>query len=327
MLIDIHSHPILPSWREALKSSSGGGTLRKDGMDLPDWTPARALDVMDGNGVDAMVLSAPSGSQIAGRGGAAKLARRMNEELAGIVRAHPRRFGAFAVLPLFDMDEALEEARFALDELGLDGVGLITNAAGVYLGDERFAPLLAELDRRRTVAFVHPDTPAFNHATGLPFSSSVLEFMFDTARAITSLVYSGLRRRYPNFGYVATHAGGVVPFLAERLELAVRVMPTGYTEQVSPQEVADGLRSFHYDLTAATSTTALTGLLAMTDARHLLAGFDFPYMPAPTIAPARAALAATPLLSDEDRSLVDAGNALDLLPTLRARLAREPVAS
>ena len=101
--------------------------------------------------------------------------------------------GAFAVLPLFDADKALEELRFALDELAMDGVCLLTNADGVYLGDERFAPLLAELDRRRTTAFVHPDTPAFNKAIDLPISSSVLEFMFDTTRAITSLVYSGTR--------------------------------------------------------------------------------------------------------------------------------------
>ena len=327
MLIDIHAHPILSAWREQLAARSSGGALIKDGMALPAWTSSMALDVMDANGVDAMVLSAPSGAQIAGHEGAAALARRMNEELAEIVRAHPRRFGAFAVLPLFDVDEALEELRFALDELRLDGVGLLTSANGVYLGDERFAPLLAEMDRRRATAFVHPDTPAFFEATGLPFSSSVLEFMFDTTRAITSLIYSGLRRRYPNFGYIATHAGGVLPFLAERLQLVPRVMPTGYGQEISPQDVADGLRSFHYDVTAATSEVALTGLLAMTDTRRLLAGFDFPFMPAGTIAPARAALAASPLLDDADRQLIDSGNALDLLPMLKARLGVERVSA
>ena len=208
MIVDVHAHPVLPSWRGALQAHSGGDRpLLKDGMALPGWTADLAVEVMDANGIDAMVLSAPSGSQIGGRDGAARLARRMNDELAEVVARRPRRFGAFAVLPLYDMDEALAELRYALDELQFDGVGLLTNAAGVYLGDPRFEPLLAELDRRRVTAFVHPDTPAFNAATGLSFSASVLEFMFDSTRAITSLIYSGLRKRYPNFTYIATHAG------------------------------------------------------------------------------------------------------------------------
>lgn len=233
VLIDVHSHPVLPSWRTIVEERSGGGVLLKDGMNLPDWSPETAIEVMDANGIDMMVLSAPSGSQIAGRDGAATLARRMNEEMAEIVRTHPRRFGALAVLPMFDMDEAIAEARFALDELHFDGVGLLTNANGVYPGDARFEPLFAELDGRRATAFMHPETPAFNAATGLPFSSSVLEFMFDTTRAITSLLFSGMRRRYPNFAYIATHAGGVVPFLAQRLAMVTRVMPTGYGQDVS----------------------------------------------------------------------------------------------
>ena len=326
MIVDVHAHPVLPSWRAELQArSSGDGPLMKDGMPLPAWSPELAVEVMDANGVDAMVLSAPSGSQIAGREGAAGLARRMNDELAEVVAQRPRRFGAFAVLPLYDMDEALAELRYALDELRFDGVGLLTSAAGVYLGDSRFEPLLAELDRRHATVFVHPDTPAFHETCGLPFSASVLEFMFDSTRAITSLIYSGLRRRYPNFTYIATHAGGVLPFLAERLQLVPRVMPTGYGQNVTPADVAEGLRSFHFDLTAAASDVALTGVLAMTAPSKLLAGFDFPYMPAQTIAPARRQLESSPLLSAQDLPAIYADTALDLLPRLKARLA--PIAS
>ena len=327
MLVDIHAHPILPSWRAALAARSSGGVLIKDGMKLPDWTPELAIETMDANAIDMMVLSAPSGSQIAGAAGSAALARQMNEELAEIVARDPRRFGAFAVLPLYDVDEALAELRFALDELMLDGVGLLTSANGVYLGDARFEPLLAELDRRRATAFVHPDTPAFFDGGGLPFSASVLEFMFETTRAITSLIYSGLRRRYPNFAYIATHAGGVTPFLAERLQMVPRVMPTGYGQAITPADVADGLRSFHYDLTAATSPVALTGINAMTGADRLLAGFDFPYMPSATIAPALRALEGSPLFEPGDLSMIRADNALDLLPRIRARLGEPAMAA
>lgn len=325
MLIDIHSHPILDCWREAMRgvAADPAAPLIKDGQQLPDWSPGRALEVMDANAITAMILSAPSGAAVAGAGGEAALARAMNDEIAAIVASHPRRFGAFAVLPLLDIDQALKETAYALDELGFDGVGLTSNTSGRYLGDEHFAPLFAELDRRGAVAFVHPDTPAFFGRIGLPFSSSILEFMFDTTRSVASMIYSGMRARYPGFAYIAPHAGGTVALLAERLGMVTRVMPTGYDRTLSPAEVAETLRTFHFDVTAATTPAALTGLLAMTTADRLLAGFDFPYMPSPTIAPARAALAESDLLSDADRAAIDAGNALRLLPRLRERLGAE----
>ncbi len=321
MIIDVHAHPILEVWREAARAASGGdGPLIKDGMVMPDWSPALAVEVMDANGIDAMVLSAPSGSQLAGPEGSAALARAMNDELAEVLAADPKRFGAFAVLPLYDVDEALEETRYALDELGFDGVGLLTSPGGVYLGDPKFEPLFAELDRRKAVAFVHPDTPVFNDAIGVPFSSSILEFMFETTRAVASLIYSGVRERYPNFDYIAAHGGGTVPFLAQRLGLVTRVMPTGYGQDLTPDDVARLLRTFHFDVTAATTQTALTGLLEMTSTDRLLTGFDFPYMPSPTIAPAQRALETSPLLDDAARRKIHSTNALALLPRLAERL-------
>jgi hypothetical protein len=47
------------------------------------------------------------------------------------------------------VDAALAELAYALDVLRLDGVGLLTNYRGAYLGDPRFEPLLAEPVRVR----------------------------------------------------------------------------------------------------------------------------------------------------------------------------------
>jgi hypothetical protein len=47
---------------------------------------------------------------------------------------HSQRFGAFALLPLPDVKEALAEIAYALDILKLDGVGLHSNNDGAYLG-------------------------------------------------------------------------------------------------------------------------------------------------------------------------------------------------
>ena len=63
------------------------------------------------------------------------LARLCNEEMAALKRDYPEKFGGFASVPLPDIRDALEEVRYALDELRLDGVCLMTHYEGTHLGD------------------------------------------------------------------------------------------------------------------------------------------------------------------------------------------------
>jgi hypothetical protein len=56
-------------------------------------------------------------------------------------------------LPLPDVDGALLELEHALDTLRADGVILLANYEGKYVGDPAFEPLWAELGRRRAVVF------------------------------------------------------------------------------------------------------------------------------------------------------------------------------
>ena len=84
------------------------------------------------------------------------LARRCNEYSAELIARRPDRFGAFAALPLPDVEGAVEETAHALDVLKLDGVGLFTSYGSDHLGHARFDPLLQALDARGAVAFIHP---------------------------------------------------------------------------------------------------------------------------------------------------------------------------
>jgi predicted TIM-barrel fold metal-dependent hydrolase len=151
-------------------------------------------------------ISAP-GVHFGDDGAARALARRCNEYLAECRRQHPQQFGGLAALPLPDVGGALAELEYALDVLGLDGVALMTNAGGAYLGDSRFAAVFAELQRRGTVAFVHPTTSpdAIAHTLGLP--DTLLDFPVDTSRAIAKLHYSNTFARTSDVNYVFPQAG------------------------------------------------------------------------------------------------------------------------
>jgi predicted TIM-barrel fold metal-dependent hydrolase len=112
--------------------------------------------------------------------------------------AYPDRFGVFASLPLPDVDASLAEIEYAFDALRVDGVVLLTNIAGTYLGDPSFDPVFAELNRRQAIVFLHPTSPPCWEAFSLGLSRPLMEFPFDTTRAVTNLFRSGTFDRCPD---------------------------------------------------------------------------------------------------------------------------------
>ena len=194
----------------------------------PRWSRASALSFLDDAGIDVAITSISTPGVHTGDDAAARLlARRCNELAAELIRDRPDRFGGFACLPLPDVDGALAELAYALDDLQLDGVLLFSNARGVYLGDSQFTPLFDELQRRAAVVFVHPNPSPdpSAHALGLP--DTLIDFTADTTRAIAQLHYSSTFARSPDVKYVFAHAGSTVPYLAGRFGIIddMRVIP------------------------------------------------------------------------------------------------------
>ena len=77
-----------------------------------------------------------------------RLARECNEAMARMVANHPGRFGAMAFVPLPDIDASIREVAYALDELKLDGINLLSHTGERYLGHSDEAALYAELCQR-----------------------------------------------------------------------------------------------------------------------------------------------------------------------------------
>jgi predicted TIM-barrel fold metal-dependent hydrolase len=311
-IIDVHSHPILPY---------GQGAPVGPGQKQPDWSVERALSYMEQHDISACVLSDPESANHARGQEARDIARRVNETLADIVSRHPSRFGAVATLPGQDADGAVAEIAYALDVLKLDGVSTSTSINDVYLGEPQFDPWFEELNRRGSTLFVHPTFTMATQTLLIGLNPSVLEFMFDTTRMIANMVATGAKKRFSNIPIISTHGGGTIPYLVNRIQMLEHAFGVGPGRlELSPEEVREGIASFYYDLTAATSEAQLGAILKLVPVSQLVMGLDFPLMPKSTFAPAIADIGRYPAFNKADLPSLSYGNAGRLYPSLKSRI-------
>jgi len=308
--IDVHHHTVPAFYREWLLSKN----VDPAGRGFPAWTPAEDLALLDAHEIATAIVSVSTpGVELADTPAEARtMARRLNESGAELVREHPGRYGFFALLPLPDLDAAADELAYALDTLGADGVGLHANVAGIYLGDPRFDPLFAELQRRRAVVFVHPSTLPGPPPRGVPAYAA--DFLLDTVRAALLLARSGTLERCPDVRLILSHGGGFLPYAAARLAaLATEEDPeTGFGDVARGTSL---LQRFHLDTALTSSPYAMPSLTAWTPGDKLLYGTDYPFAPAPVVATFTAAL---DRFDGVDHDAVLRRNAEALFPRLAA---------
>jgi predicted TIM-barrel fold metal-dependent hydrolase len=311
--IDVHHHVVPPrykSWLEANGVTAGG-------LGIPSWSVKAAIDVMDANETATAVLSVSTpGVDIGGGTRARAKAHEVNEYAAEVCRARPDRFGFFATLTLPDVDSALEEARYALDELDAVGVVLPANVRGRYLGDATFRPLFKELSRRGVVVFVHPSELPGAPVPGL--APYVVDFLLDTTRSAVSMARGGVLD-LRNLKIILSHAGGFLPYAAYRVAPFVGSLPIGVEPppgvEWDPFRAVKLLRRYYFDLALSASPSALPSLLAFAAPGHVLFGSDFPYAPA-MLGKAVTSMLDAYELSDDLRRSIDRGAAEALFPRL-----------
>jgi 6-methylsalicylate decarboxylase len=265
--IDVHAHFAPPEWIAA----QGQNIIPA----IKNWTVGWSIEDMDRAGVEKALLSITTpGLWFNNDETARKIARHSNDYAAKLRADHPGRFGLFTALPLPDVEGALREIAYGLDALKADGVGLITSYGNKWLGDPTFDPVLEELNRRKAVAYVHPTSPdcCRNILPGVP--DAAIEFGTDTTRTIARIVFGGAAARFPYIKWVFSHAGGTMPFLAERFE-GMAKMPQ-YAAKF-PNGFAEVARCFSYDTAQAANAICMSGLRQLVPVSRIVFGTDAPF--------------------------------------------------
>ncbi len=309
-IIDTHHHLCSSAYLELVKRKTGMPAYVEHIMRTA--SPEKSLEDMDRGGVGRAIVSLTTpGVWFGEPGEARKIAREVNEHFAKVVADHPGRYGMFAAVPLPDVEGSLKEIEYALDTLKADGIGLFTSYGERHLGDPAFAPVFAELNRRKAVVYTHPRRPDCCAPLLPEISEAIIEYGTDTTRTIASLVFSGTAARCPDIRFLFSHAGGTMPFLIGRFVGLARApqfagrMPNGLLHE---------LQRFYYDLAQAANPGATASLMKLVKITQVLFGTDYPYA---TAAQHLEGLAQCGFSAGELRA-IHYENAARILPRVRA---------
>ena len=284
--IDVHHHIFPAAYVNALKEAGVEKTL---GADFPKWTVDTSFKKMKENGIQIAMQSISSpGVYFKGlqfpEGFSERLARLTNEIIAENMHKYPERLGGFATIPMLNQQAAIEELKYALDILKLNGVCLLTNYNGKYLGHEDFEGFFKELNKRKAVIYIHPTDPGedFDFELGIP--NALIEVTFDTTRAVTNMMYNGILDKYPDIRYILSHGGGTIPYIAWRLAAIeygqkgkrTPLIRTFYDFLVNgePTTGLRNLKKMYYDTANVSGEYALKALQSFAGSDHIVFGTD-----------------------------------------------------
>jgi predicted TIM-barrel fold metal-dependent hydrolase len=315
--IDVHYH-LFPSiyFRNELVQKALSPTLAamspSQRSTAIDWSPERTIDDMDANGIATIVASAPVpgvwlGDESTGR----RLARQFNDYVAELKTLFKGRFGLFAPIPLPDINGSLTEIEYSFDTLGVEGIGLFTSYGDKSIADTAHAPVFEELNRRKSVVYVHPVTPQCcrNVLPGIP--GHLIEYPMDTLRAIVMLIAGGSLQKYPDIKFIFSHSGGLLAGAYGRLTAL-----TASSEPLRrnlPQGLKAGLMKLYFEISNSADATSFTALTSFASTSNILFGTDSPF--------SRAAATNEEFqkldISIDVRRAIEFNNATMLMPSLR----------
>jgi 6-methylsalicylate decarboxylase len=316
--IDVHHHLLPPEMLADLKRR--GVHWTGGSPPVPGWTPAVGREMMERNGIALAMTSVVPQVDWGDRAAAASNARMANEYSARVVHDDPAHFGAFATLPLPYVAEASRELEYAFDTLKLDGVVLFASQGNQYLGDSSYTEVFQELERRRAIVFIHPNTvPPGSIVPKISVPWGIIDFPMDTSRAVTNLLMTGTLERYPSIRYIVSHAGGAIPYLALRISLSENL--PSWPHQNTPKGALHYLKKLYYDTALSPSEQVLAALKEFVPTSHVLFGSDYPMIPEKVATIETQMIDASKVLDDRTRQAIYRDNALALFPRLQRQAA------
>jgi aminocarboxymuconate-semialdehyde decarboxylase len=271
---------------------------------------------MDRTGIDIQAVSpAPNQTYYWTEPGLGiELARMVNDRLAEIVAAWPKRFVALGTVPLQNVDLAVAELERCVKQLGLRGVEINPSVNGMDLTDARLnlEKFFAKAQALGVVLFLHPI--GFTQGDRLTdhYLNNVVGNPMETTIAASHLIFDGVMERHPKLKVILPHGGGYLAHYWARMDHAHRARPDCRT--VIRKAPSSYLAKMYFD-TITFDPKMLGHMIERYGAGHVLLGTDYPYDMAEENP--LGLIASVPGLKRAAREMIEGGNAARLLKIRR----------
>jgi aminocarboxymuconate-semialdehyde decarboxylase len=210
-------------------------------------------------------------------------ARAYNDQLAEHIAAHPDRFWGSALLPMQDLDLAVEELRRAVRSLGMRACtcGYVLGP-DLTLADPACAPFLAAVEELGVPLLVHPgglendlDVEA---GRGLWMRKYHVDwswgYLYTETAAVLGFIFGGALERHPKLRLMIPHGGGMIPYQVGRMSYQAAILPSEGKAPL-PREPEEYLSRFYFD-TAVHDPRGLKLLIDVMGEDHVVLGTNYP---------------------------------------------------
>ncbi len=164
--------------------------------------------------------------------------RFFNDHIATTVSKDPKRFIGIGTVPLQDIDMAIGEMERCVKELKMPGLEIGSNINGDNLSDERFFPFYEAAEKLGCALFVHPWEMMGEEQMQKYWLPWLVGMPGETSRAICSMIFGGVFKKFPKLRVAFAHGGGSFPITIGRIEHGFNVRPdlVAIDNPVNPRE-------------------------------------------------------------------------------------------
>jgi aminocarboxymuconate-semialdehyde decarboxylase len=239
---------------------------------------------------------------------ALEVAGLVNDGVADMVGAGPKRLRGMATVPMQHPDAAVAELERVVHAYGFKAVEIGTSIEGAQLAEERFRPLLRRASELNVFVFAHPYYVGAKSGLENYYLTNLIGNPLDTTVMLANLMFSGRLDELPDLKIVLAHGGGFIPYQIGRLVHGHSVRSE--TNSISKSSPKDLLKRIYFD-SLLFEPQALRYLIDLVGPDHICIGTDAPFDMAdnrPT-----ATIDAVPGITPLERQCVCCGTALKLL--------------
>jgi 5-carboxyvanillate decarboxylase len=186
----------------------------------------KRLNVMKAAGVTKQVLSlSPPSVQYFEEAEGVLWAKRINDELAKIIKHYPESYIGLASVAPQSPNVAAAEIERAVTELGLKGVMLQSHVGEEYLDAEKYRVIFKKAEELKAPIYLHPDIPCgsmlrYYADYGFDLAGPTLGYAADAALQVMRLILSGLFDVCPGLQMMLGHMGEGLPYWLDRMDFS-----------------------------------------------------------------------------------------------------------